>query len=230
MSKISDALKHGLVSAGLATDDAPVTPVKSVKPASAFHAATQSYNPMATAAAPALAPTAIPTYGAAPVVVDEAVYQHIFEKTDFEQTSVMKAIHRYLDAMANLPLDNATKFKTAVTQAQQIDHITPDQILAAFDQLKATLQNETNEFQGHADDFNQKEVVARNQKLQTIADTILRKQQEIADLQTQHTQVSTELANAQNTAANAQTQFQLAVQRRSSEIEQQKAQFATLLK
>jgi Rps23 Pro-64 3,4-dihydroxylase Tpa1-like proline 4-hydroxylase len=223
-----DAIKHAAFE-----DEAPA-PKPVAKPTSAFHAATQTYSPGAAAPAPAFSPTpnsSIPNYGApAPVVVDEAVYQHIFEKTDFENTSVMKTIHKYLDAMANLPLDQNTKFKTAVTQAQSIDHITPDQILGAFDTLKATLQSEATEFSSHSDTFTQQEITARQTKLQSIADTIARKQKEIADLQATHTQVSAELANATATAANAQTQFQLATQRRSNEIDQQKAQFASLLR
>ena len=169
-------------------------------------------------------------FTAAPVVVlDESVYQRVFAKTDFDQTDVAKSIHHYFDTLPDT-LDINAKFKIAMGQASKLDGITADKVLAAFDGLKTKLQAEQDGFANAVGDQNQKEVAGRQQKLQSINEQIAKLQQSITDLQTQSNQVSAELVDAQNKIANAQQQFGLATQRRSSEIDQQKAQFAALLK
>ena len=170
-----------------------------------------------------------PFTAAAVVVLDESVYQRVFAKTDFDQTDVAKAIHRYFDALPDV-LDTNTKFKTAMAQASKLDGVTADKVLAAFDGLKTKLQSEQDGFANAVGQQTQKEVSVRQQKLQDINDQIAKLTQSIVDLQGQSNTVSAELVDVQNKIANAQQQFGLATQRRSSEIDQQKAQFAALLK
>ncbi|MGC2233679.1 MAG: hypothetical protein WBA09_19435 [Candidatus Acidiferrum sp.] len=176
--------------------------------------------------APAMAPS--PFSVPATTVLDEAVYQKIFDRTNFDNTDVGRAMHRYFDALPDT-LDVNTKFKTALMQAAKLDNITPDRVLADFDGLKAALQQESDRFAKVCDTQNTNEVVGRQQRLQQINDNIAKLTAQIADLQGQHTQVSGELVDAQTHIANAQTQMQLATTRRSQEIDQQKAQFAALL-
>src|SRR5208282_598225 len=181
-------------------------------------------------AAPSFAPTAPSgspfAIGGGAAVLDEAVYQKVLAKTNFDQTPVGQVIHKYYDALDGTPLDVNTKFKTAITQATKLDGLTPDHILQAFDDLLVTLQKEGDNFQRAADGLTQREVTSRQQSLQQISDQIT---QQIADLQTKHSQVSGELADAQTKVANGSTQFGLAATRREQEIRQQKAQFQALL-
>jgi hypothetical protein len=179
-----------------------------------------------TAAAPATSPFAVPSS----VVPDEAVYQKILHQTDFDTTDVGKTVHKYYDALEGAGLDPNTQFKSALKQAAKLEGITPDKVLATFDSLKAALQAEGDRFSKICDTQSQREVVGRQTKLQQISDSIAQLQAQIADLQTQHTQISAELVDAHGSVANATTQFQLAATRRSQEIDQQKAQFASLLR
>jgi hypothetical protein len=178
----------------------------------------------ATGAATAPSPFSVP----GSVVLDEAVYQRVFQKTDFDQTDVGKAMHRYYDALPDV-LDTNTKFKTALAQAAKLDGITSDKVLAAFDGLKTALQQESDRFSKVCDTQVKNEVTSRQQRLQQISDQIAQLTQQIADLQMQHTKGSGELGEAQSRVTNAQNQFTLAAARRSNEIDQQKAQFTALL-
>jgi hypothetical protein len=161
-------------------------------------------------------------------VLDEAVYQRVLQKTDFDQTDVGRTIHKYYDALPDE--ESNQRFKRALAQATKLEGLTPDRVLAAFDGLKAALQQEGDRFAKNCDTRTQNEVTARQQRIQDISDQIAKLTQQIGDLQTQHTQISGELVEAQGKITNAQTQFQLAATRRSQEIDQQKAQFAALLK
>jgi hypothetical protein len=231
---IADRLKnaaHAATSLVMTEDEStetqkpgPAAPKARPVPAASFS--------MGAGASPSFAPTSPTTSpfaigGAA--VLDEAVYQKVLAKTNFDSTPVGQVIHKYYDALDGTPLDVNTKFKTAITQAQKLDGLTPDHILQAFDDLLTTLQKEGDNFQRAADGLTQREVTSRQQTLQSITDQIAKLTQQIADLQTQHTQVSGELADAQTKVANGSTQFGLASQRRAQEIQQQKAQFQALL-
>jgi len=92
-----------------------------------------------------------------------------------------------------------------------------------IDTLKAKLQQEKDAFSSKAQLFAAKEVKGRQDQIQKITDQITELQQELARL-------SNELVDAQGKGTHAQSQFEGAVQRRSSELEQQKALYASLLK
>ncbi|MGA9673593.1 MAG: hypothetical protein WBQ94_30660, partial [Terracidiphilus sp.] len=61
-------------------------------------------------------------------------------------------------------------------------------------------------------------------------DQIQKITEEITQLQQQLAQLSNELVEAQGKSTHAQSQFEAAVQRRTSELEQQKALYSSLLK
>lgn len=163
-------------------------------------------------------PFAIPSTS----VLDENVYNSVLAKTNFDTTDVGKVIHKYFDALEETGLDVQTKFKSAMKQAAKLDGISPAKVLATFDSLKNSLQNEANAFGGAAAKNEQDQVTSRKNSLADIENQIKR-------LTEQRTKVMAELADAQQTLANATTQFNLASQRRATEIDQQKAQFAALL-
>jgi hypothetical protein len=222
MSKLTDRLKHMVVEDEPAPQN-PAPQASATKAAAPSPAAPVFQPVMPSAAATTASASAFASpYGAPAVQVDENVYKRVLAKTDFEATDTAAVIHKYLDAMADLPLDANTKFKTAIAQAKKLEGLTEERILATFDGLKVALQHEVEVFQQNADNFVKNEVTARQDKLAQI-------QQQIADLQAQQTQLAQDFAEAQSKATNAQTQFNLAAQRRATEIDQQKAQFATML-
>jgi predicted nucleic acid-binding Zn-ribbon protein len=115
------------------------------------------------------------------------------------------------------------KFRTAVLQAQAQAGLTQDGILAVFDTLKARLQQELDAFNAKAQQFVAREITGRQDRIGQISTQITQLQQQLA-------QLSGELVDAQGKSTHVQSQFAAAAQRRSSEIEQQKSQYAALLR
>ena len=73
---------------------------------------------------------------------NDAIYQTLLAKTDFEGTSTAATIHKFLDPLKAIPdtvMPSNVKFKTAVLQASAQAGLTADGILATFDTLKAKL-------------------------------------------------------------------------------------------
>jgi hypothetical protein len=177
----------------------------------------------AGAASPA--PYALPI-DAGVVPDNDSVYQTLLTKTDFEGTPAAATIHKFLDPLKAIPdtvMPSNVKFKTAVIQATAQAGLTEDGILGTFDSLKAKLQQEKDAFGGKSQQFAAREVAGRQDQIQKITEQITELQQELARL-------SNELVDAQGKATHAQSQFEAAVQRRGSELEQQRALYASLLK
>jgi hypothetical protein len=157
---------------------------------------------------------------------NDAVYQTLLSKTDFEGTSTAATIHKFLDPLKAIPdtvMPSNVKFKTAVVQATAQAGLTEDGILGTFDTLKTKLQQEHDAFGQKSQQFVAREVSGRQDQIQKISEEITQLQQQLA-------QLSNELVDAQGKAAHAQSQFEAAVQRRGSELEQQKALYASMLK
>jgi hypothetical protein len=219
----------------LEDDDAekPAAPAAAIKQPSAWSPTPAPMTPgFGVAIAPglqqpsvAVSPFSVPSS----VVLDDAVYQRVLDKTNFDSTDVGRAMHKYYDALEGAGLDQNTRFKTALTQAAALDGISADKVIATFDSLKTALQQENDHFANIVSQQNKNEVVSRQIKLQQIADQITQKQQEIAQLNQQAAQLNGEVVDAQNKITSATTQMQLASVRRANEIDQQKAQFTVLL-
>jgi hypothetical protein len=157
---------------------------------------------------------------------DDAVYQRLLAKTNFEATDAATTIHKFLDPLKAIPdsvMPPNIKFKTAVVQAGAQAGLTEESILAAFDRLKAQLQLEQDAFADKAHQFEAREIASRQDRIGQISSQISALQQELANL-------SGELVAAQGKSSHVQSQFAAAAQRRAMEIEQQKAQYASLLK
>lgn len=157
---------------------------------------------------------------------DNEVYKRLLAKTDFESTDIATTIHKFLDPLkviADAVMPPNVKFKTAVLQASAQAGLTEAGILSAFDHLRAQLEQEQNAFDEKARQFADREIANRQERIAEITNQISQLQQELSNL-------SGELVEAQGKATHAQTQFTAAAQRRAIEIEQQKAQYASLLK
>jgi hypothetical protein len=198
---------------------APASPAFSSPPFSA-----PAFGP-ADAGAATPVPYALPI-DAGVVPDNDAVYQTLLSKTDFEGSPAAATIHKFLDPLKAIPdtvMPSNIKFKTAVVQATAQAGLTEDGILGTFDTLKAKLQQEHDSFGQKAQQFAAREVSGRQDQIQKITEQITELQQELARL-------SNELVDAQGKATHAQSQFEAAVQRRGSELEQQRALYASLLK
>jgi hypothetical protein len=219
-----DALKHA------AFEDEPAPPEKhpAAAAAPAFSApafAAPAFTEPAVQSTPAPASYALPV-DAGVVPDNDSVYQMLLSRTDFEGTPTAATIHKFLDPLKAIPdtvMPTNVKFKTAVLQASAQAGLTEDGILGTFDTLKSKLQQEKDAFAGKAQQFSSREVAGRQDQIQKITEEITQLQQQLA-------QLSNELVEAQGKATHAQSQFEAAAQRRASEIEQQKALYASLLK
>jgi hypothetical protein len=214
-----DAVKHAVF------EDEPDSPHKhaTASPAQAQSAHTVTPSSAAPASIVSTPPQAIET-GTVPD--DDQVYKKLLAKTDFEGTDVAATIHKFLDPLkviADSVMPPNVKFKTAVLQASAQAGLNETAILGAFDRLKAQLQQEQDAFEEKARQFAGREVSSRQDRITQITSQISQLQQELAGL-------SGELVEAQGKATRAQSQFNAAAQRRAIEIEQQKAQYASLLK
>jgi hypothetical protein len=221
--------KHGFLDTlkSVAFEDEPASPEKHTSPAatSAFASPTFSAPAATSVDAASQAPYALPI-DAGVVPDSDAVYQTLLAKTDFESTPTAATIHKFLDPLKAIPdtvMPSNIKFKTAVLQATAQAGLTEDGILSTFDTLKAKLQQEHDNFGVKEQQFAAREVTGRQDQIQKISEQITELQQQLA-------QLSTELVNAQGKATHAQSQFEAAVQRRGSELEQQKALYTSLLK
>lgn len=225
--------KHGLIDTikHIAFEEEPEKPAASAPHAAVPAAVPPFTTPFATPFAPAAA-SAAPAAAFAPpidtgVVPDsDEAYRKIFAKTDFEATDAAATIHKYLEPLKAIPdsvMSPNVKFKSAVLQAKAIAGLTEDSILAVFDTLAARVQQEKDAFETKAQQFASSQITGRQDRISQISAQITQLQQELA-------QLSGELADAQGKSASARNQFMAAAQRRSSEIEQQKAQYAALLK
>jgi hypothetical protein len=157
---------------------------------------------------------------------DDSAYQRLLSRTNFEATDVASTIHKFLDPLKAIPdsvMPPNIKFKTAVVQAGAQAGLTEESVLTAFDRLKAQLQQEQDAFAEKARQFEAREISSRQDRIGQITNQISTLQQELANL-------SGELVAAQGKSTRAQSQFTAAAQRRAMEIEQQKAQYASLLK
>jgi hypothetical protein len=240
--------KHGFLDAlkRVAFEDEPAQPEKHPAPSPtpalaapafsapifsppAFSAPTIPPPDAMAASAPAFS-TPIPQF-ATPIVTgmvpdNDAVYQTLLTRTDFEGTPTAATIHKFLDPLKAIPdtvMPTNVKFRTAVIQASAQAGLTEDGILGTFDTLKTRLQQEKDAFTVKSQQFAAREVAGRQDQIQKISDQITQLQQELARL-------SNELVDAQGKSTRAQSQFEAAVQRRASELEQQKALYASLLK
>jgi hypothetical protein len=194
-------------------------------------AAPETTHTAAATVAPAMTATSPPTGYPLPIDTgvasdNDEVYRKILSRTDFEGTDVAATIRKFLEplkAITDTVMPPNVKFKTAVLQAKAQAGLTEDGILATFDTLRAKLQQEEDAFDTTAQQFVASEITGRQNHISQITGQITQLQQELA-------QLSSELVEARGKSTHAQSQFVAAVQRRSSEIEQQKAHYTALLK
>jgi hypothetical protein len=212
-----DAIKH------IAFEDEPAKTLTNATPA-APPVATPAFVAEVTNPAPPVAYTQPIDAGVVPD--NDEAYRKILSRTDFEGTDVATTIHKYLEplkAISDTVMPPNVKFKTAVLQAKAQSGLTEDGILAVFDTLRSRLQQEEDTFNDLEKQFVAHEITGRQARIGQITEQITQLQQELA-------QLSNELVEAQGKSTHAQSQFVAAAQRRSGEIEQQKAQYAALLK
>lgn len=207
-----DSLKH------MVFEDEPTSARPSMP-----HGKISDEAPTAHVAVSTPAQTYAPVTAFANVPDSDEVYQRLLSKTDFGSTEIGATVQKFLTPLESLPMDASLRFKTAVAQAKAQNGLNEADILSTFDGLKSALHQEQEAFAAKAKQFAAREIDGRQDRISQITTQITQLQQDLA-------QLSTQVVEAQTKAARAQGQFAAAIERRISEIEQQKAQYTALLK
>jgi hypothetical protein len=151
-----------------------------------------------------------------------AAYSTLLEKTNFDTTNAGAALMKYLEPLKALPIDEHAKYKAAAAQAAATAGVTVVGILATFDGLKRTLQEETRQFDAEASNTANEQVGDKRARRNEIST-------EIAALQREDEQLRKDIDVAQARIDTARKQFQDAVELRGQELDGQKAALTRLL-
>jgi hypothetical protein len=170
------------------------------------------------AAAPSSAPSQFLMVGE-----NSDLYQNLKDATDFEKTSSGVILAKYLLPLAAIPGDPNTKLKQAATLASSLDGLTSEKILTSFTEMKANISKEESTFNSEIAGF-----IAENIDAPTKRAVELRT--EIEKLQAEQNTLIAQATEANTKATTLKTQFSMALQRRTAEIDQEIVRVSTILK
>jgi hypothetical protein len=139
----------------------------------------------------------------------------ILGKTNLGSTPVFQSINKYLATLASTGLDDKTKFGIALKQAQTIDNLDIASIPAIFEKAKTELADFSNNFAQAIVNKTSVDVEAKKAKA--------------AELQAQAAQLNEEAFAAGQKLQSRQHQFDVAMQKRQSELAQEQAKYASFL-
>lgn len=151
------------------------------------------------------------------------IYAGLLAKTDYRNTPVGTIVHKYLDGLAGLPLDDSIKLKTAIAQAKKIDGIVDDGIIGSFEAVKGWLKAEEDDFSEAASATTASEIVDRQKRIEVLNSEVKERQEALVRL-------AQELSEAQSRLSTVSMQFKSAVARRTVEIEQELARYTAAVK
>lgn len=160
---------------------------------------------------------------------NDSLYQQLVGATQFEKTAVGQILSKYLAPLATLPLPTEMKLKTAAAQAQSLDGVLPSAIIGAYDELKQALITETANFEREAGEYEKVELTQRQEKMDAIQADIVALQQKLLDTQQSLASETTELQKAQAIHSQMKMQFNMALQRRTAEVEQEKVKTSAIV-
>lgn len=179
---------------------------------------------------PATAVPAAATVAVQGRVEDTDIYKKLLARTDYTTTPVGETIHKYLDALSTLPLDDLLKLKTAVAQAKKLDGVRDEGILGMFEVLSGWLLDEEEKFSESASEITAKDILQKEQAIKDYAAEIEKLLAQVEDIKRRLAALSTEVAEAKSHLSNVAAQFKAALTRRRTELDAEKARFAAALK
>jgi len=146
---------------------------------------------------------------------DGDAYQKVLVRTDYTKAPLFAVFQKYLAPMADMPMDDKTKFSIALKQAQAQEGLDVNALLKLFDDATDALQKAVDGFAQATAQFVDEQVTARNKKA--------------ADLEAQAHQLKEDAFAAQQKSDQAKHNFDVAVAKRSNEIASEKSKYASLL-
>jgi outer membrane murein-binding lipoprotein Lpp len=182
--------------------------------------------PMA-APVPAATVQAPPLYQGVPTETS-ALYERLRKVTDFDSTVAGATLNKYLAPLKNLPLDENMRLKTALAQAGAQEHVSPSNILNAFDCLIQALKDEESKFNA-AITKTLSQIDGKKNEITSTDSQVAQLQTQIDALHIKRDQLISDVQAFQTHLARSKDEFAAAMARRNSEIVEQKAHYASIL-
>ena len=185
-------------------------------------------------AKPAPSPAAPRPLDPAPAYVpagtrDNQFYTRLAKQTELSAVPELAKIEAFAAPLAPVITDKALRYKAALATAQSQGGLTKEAILKGFDALLSVLNSSASTFNKQTDDVSRTEVDAKIAKIGDLNEAIQQKQKEITDLQQQVKSVQSQTEASRAKLQEAKSSFAAALERRRTEIQQQRKEFETIL-
>jgi hypothetical protein len=195
-----------------------------------FEDAPEAPQPAKPVASPAVTRPSEPAPAYVPMGTrDNQFYARLVKQTDLSAVPELARIESFAAPLASVIPDKSMRYKAALATAQAQGSLTKDAILKGFDTLLNMLSSSASTFTKQTDDVSRTEVDAKLSQIGGINDSIQQKQKEIADLQQQAKSMQSQAEVSKAKLQEARANFSAALERRKSEIQQQRKEFETIL-
>jgi chromosome segregation ATPase len=156
-------------------------------------------------------------------------YTRLAKQTDLSAVPELAKIEGFAAPLATVITDKSLRYKAALATAQSQGGLTKDAILKGFDSLLMVLNSSATTFNKQTDDVLRTEVDAKIAQIGDINESMQQKQKEIADLQQQVKSLQSQTEVSRAKLQEAKNNFAAALERRRTEIQQQRKEFETIL-
>lgn len=160
---------------------------------------------------------------------DNQFYARLAKQTDLSAVPELAKIEAFAAPLASVIQDKSLRYKAALATAQSQGGLTKDAILRGFDALLEVLNSSSSSFNKQSDEVAKAEVDAKIAGVSDINDSIQQKQKEIADLQQKARAMQSQAEVSRAKLQEARSNFAAALERRRTEIQQQRKEFETIL-
>ena len=160
---------------------------------------------------------------------DNQFYTRLAKQTDLSAVPELAKIETFAAPLVSVIPDKTLRYKAALATAQSQGGLTRDAILRGFDSLLNVLNSSASSFTKQSDEVAKTEVDGRIAQVSDINATIQQKQKEIADLQQQARSMESQAEVSRSKLQEAKANFAAALDRRRTEIQQQRKEFENIL-
>lgn len=141
--------------------------------------------------------------------VDKRVYEmllQVIESSNLEGFDYLE-FKASVQALSNLPLDEATRFRSAFATASTMG-LTIDKLVSSAEYYKNVLNRERDRFKTELENKMEQSVVSKEKERQTLEDTVRKKEEQIKLLTNEINQHKQSLSQLQNQLAEIQAKIQ----------------------
>lgn len=195
-----------------------------------FEEEPQASQPAKPTQAPSTGRSPQPAPSYAPMTTrDNQFYARLAKQTDLSAVPELAKIEQYAAPLASVITDKSLRYKAALATAQSQGGLTKEAILKGFDNLLNLLNSSATTFNKQSDEVARTEVDAKITQISDINDSIQQKQKEIDELQQQAKSMQSQVEVSRAKLQGAKSNFAAALERRRTEIQQQRKEFEIIL-